>query len=620
MTLVTENELNKILNKQSSKDTLRFMTCGSVDDGKSTLIGRMLFDANTLFDDQINDLKQKNKIIDFSSLVDGLQAEREQGITIDVAYRYFFTNHRKFIVADAPGHFQYTRNMATAASTSDLAIILADATKGILPQTKRHTMICAMMGIKNIILAINKMDLVNYEKETYKKIQEDYEDFAKVFKFEMIYSIPIVATTGENIVSKSKNLSWYSKNTIFNLLENIDTKKGKTESFFRMPVQWINRNNSYYRGITGKIVSGKLTVNDKVKVLPSNILTSIKSINSITKSDEHSVTGESVSIELNQDLDVSRGDIIVSSNDNIKISDHFRARIIWFHENPGYIGRSYKLKIYSKILNAQITSIKHEIDVNKNVNLSANNITINNIYQINIKIDQKIPFTCFEENKSLGSFILIDRNENNTVAAGIIHSELYRANNIFEETFEVDIIKRNDLNSHKSKVIWFTGLSGAGKSTIANLFEKKLYSMGIRTYVLDGDNLRKGINKDLGFTKADRIENIRRTSEIAKLMMDSGIVVLVALISPLKSEREMTKKLFKKDQFFEVFVDAPIEILKKRDVKGLYKKAQKGEIKNFTGISQIYEEPDNPDFHLKTNEHNAEYLVNQLLNGIDLYK
>ena len=622
---VEDNEINikNFIKNQSALDTLRFITCGSVDDGKSTLIGRMLYESKMIFADQLATLKKdtiqtenNEDIIDYSLLLDGLSAEREQGITIDVAYRYFSTNVRKFIVADTPGHEQYTKNMVTGASTAQLAIILIDAKKGILPQTMRHSFICSLLGIKNIVLAINKMDLVEYKEEIYDKLKKEYNQQVKTLNFEKIISIPLSALKGDNLTAHSDNMKWYIGPTLFSYLESVKINHNNSNDPFRFSVQWVNRPNSEYRGYSGIINSGVIKKGDKIIALPSNEEAKVKDIILYKTSFLKATAGTSVTISLDRELDISRGDIIVSEKNPCAISDQFDTKIIWMDKMPGYIGRSYFIKIANKTLTAQITNIKYKINITSFAHEVSSELRQNDISIITLSLNKSIPFEPYSKCSSLGSFILIDKISNNTIAAGIINFSLHRAKNLSYQNLDIKKSSRHLLNSHVSKVLWLTGLSGSGKSTLANSLEKKLYAKGIRTYVLDGDNIRKSLNKDLGFSNADRVENIRRIAEVSKILVDSGIVVITAFISPFRAEREMARLLFEKNEFIEIYVNASLETAEFRDPKGLYKRARKGEILNFTGIDSPYEAPDKPEIILDTNsqsiEDNIEYLLKNL--------
>jgi len=617
--------VNTYLAEQASLDTLRFITCGSVDDGKSTLIGRMLYEAQLIFDDQVASLKSDSKKvgtqggdIDFALLVDGLAAEREQGITIDVAYRFFATDKRKFIVADTPGHEQYTRNMVTGASSADLAIILIDARQGILTQTRRHSMICSVLGIKNIVLAVNKMDLMDYSKDTFEQIEANYRAFAKQLNFTQITAIPISALKGDNVIQRSTNSHWYHGPTLLGYLETLDYQSSDVEQPLRFPVQWVNRPNLDFRGFSGTIEAGRAQVGQAVRILPSGETANINEIILFKDKLKQADAGRAVTLTLDREIDASRGDLIVAADAPCEISDQFEIELIWMDQEPGFLGRSYLMKIGTQTVSAQITEIKHKININTFEKLSASKLELNDLCAVKIKTDRAIPFEAYKTCPGIGSLILIDRMSNQTVAAGMIDYALRRASNVHRQKLDVDKSTRRQMNGHTSKVIWFTGLSGSGKSTVANALEKELHTQGIRTYVLDGDNVRHGLNKDLGFTDADRVENIRRISEVAKLMMDAGIVVLTAFISPFRAERRMARELFEDGEFIEVFVNTPLEVAESRDPKGLYKKARKGEIPNFTGIGSPYEAPENPEINVFTAQDSIEEIVKQLIKKLDL--
>ena len=617
--------IDRFLEEQSKLGTLRFLTCGSVDDGKSTLIGRLLFEANALFADQVTELRLESlksgtqgKEVDFALLVDGLSAEREQGITIDVAYRYFSTENRKFIVADTPGHEQYTRNMVTGASNADVAIMLVDARHGILTQTRRHSIICATLGIKKILLAVNKMDLVDYSRQTFDSIVADYESFAHKLDFESIDSIPIVAHKGDNIMLRSERTDWFHGPTIMSYLERVNIDFDSSKKPLRMPVQWVNRPNSDFRGLSGTVEAGKLEIDQAIRVLPSGEYATIKDVVLFGDRLDSALAGQAITIILDRELDVSRGDVIVAADDPAEISDHFEVDLVWTGQTSGYAGRSYLLKIGTLTTNAQITVIKYKVNINTLEKLSANTLELNDFSVVTIKTDWAIPFEKYSECRSLGGFILIDRLDNQTVAAGMIKFALRRAGNVHLHKMDIDKPKRQALNGHKGKVFWFTGISGSGKSTIANALENELHRRGIRTYILDGDNIRHGLNKDLGFSEADRVENIRRIGEVAKLMLDAGIVVITAFISPFQAERRMVRAMFDKDEFVEIFLDVPLAVAESRDPKGLYKKARRGELLNFTGIDSRYEAPENPEFYFSTDKEGLDAILASLLIKLDL--
>jgi len=626
--LVQENSaIEKVRNyieNQADLDLLRFITCGSVDDGKSTLIGRMLYEAQSLFEDQIAALKADSRKvgtqgdeIDFALLVDGLAAEREQGITIDVAYRYFNTDKRKFIVADTPGHEQYTRNMVTGASKADVAVILIDSTQGVLTQTKRHSFITSLLGIKHVVLAVNKMDLVDFNEQTFDNIVEDYNKFAVNLHFHSITAIPVSALFGDNIVERSSKTTWYSGPTLLGYLETIEVEQSKLEEPFRYSVQWVNRPNSTYRGYAGNIISGKVNKNDQVRILPSGELANIESIQLYKSQLESAVAGQSVTLTLNKEIDVTRGDVIVSANSPSEVSDQFEVSLVWMDSDRGFVGRSYWLLIGAMRVNATITNIKYKYNINSFEKLQTRSMKLNDIGEATISLDRPIPFETYASCKSMGAFVLVDRYNFATVAAGMINFSLRRAQNVHRQALSVDKCARAKLNGHPGKVLWFTGLSGSGKSTVANAVEQALHRQGMRTYILDGDNVRQGLNNDLGFTDADRVENIRRIAEVSKLMVDAGLVVLTAFISPFRSERDMARSLFDEGEFLEIHVDVPLEIAETRDPKGLYKKARKGELPNFTGIDSAYEQPKEAELVLATGDLSVEQCVDQVLQAME---
>ena len=617
--------VNAYLEEQAALDTLRFITCGSVDDGKSTLIGRMLFEAQLIFEDQVASLKNDSKKmgtqggdIDFALLVDGLAAEREQGITIDVAYRFFATDRRKFIVADTPGHEQYTRNMVTGASTADVAVILIDARQGILTQTRRHSMICSSLGIKNVVLAINKMDLVGYDQEVFDQIVSEYQTFSDELAFETVTPIPMSALKGDNVVTRSQGTHWYSGPTLLGFLETVDTRALKVEHPLRFPVQWVNRPNLDFRGFSGTIEAGRATIGQGVRILPSGETASIKDIVLFEDSLESAEAGQAVTLTLDREVDASRGDLIVAGDAPCEVSDQFEVNLVWMEQEPGYVGRSYQLKLGASTVNAQISQIKHKTNINTFEKLAAAKLELNDLSVVTLKTDKPIAYEAFEACPSMGAFILIDRMTHQTVGAGMIRFALHRATNVHKHKLDVDKDARRRLNGHTSQCLWFTGLSGSGKSTIANALEKELHTQGVRTYILDGDNVRLGLNNDLGFTDADRVENIRRVGEVAKLMVDAGMVVLCCFISPFKNEREMARMLFEDGEFVEVFVDIPLDVAESRDPKGLYKKARQGQIPNFTGISSPYEAPESPEIHLKDSEKSVDEQVKAILSHVKL--
>ena len=616
--------VNEFIKKQRSISTLRFITCGSVDDGKSTLIGRMLFDSKIIFNDQIDDIKTINKKskkenkMDFSLLLDGLIAEREQKITIDIAHRYFQTSKRRFIVADTPGHEEYTKNMVTGASVADLAIILVNAKKGILPQTLRHSFICSFLGIKNIILVINKMDLVKYDKAVFNTIKSNYHDKVRTFNFNEIVSIPISALEGLNIIKKSNKMDWFKGKPLLKVLENIEVKnfKKNKNSIFQVQRVGIDKNNQrFYSGI---MRDGNLKKNQKITIHPSGEENVIKRMLLYKKTLLETNPGESISIFLKKEVDISRGYLISDLYTRVGLSDQFQSRLIWLSKNEGYTGRLYYLKMGGFTVDVQITKIKNIVNVYNSSYVRSSKLVLNDVGIVEISINKKIPFQSYDVNRSLGSFIIIDRITYETLGAGMINFSMRRSDNIFQSDHVISKTKRNLLNGHKSKVLWFTGLSGSGKSTIANNLEKKLHKDGIKTFILDGDNIRKGLNKDLGFKLEDRVENIRRIAEVSKIMVEAGILVLVAFISPFRAERDMARSLFKAGDFLEIFVNTSLKVAEKRDVKGLYAKARKGKILNFTGISSPYEKPINPDIELKTEKQSVTKTVNYLYNKLDL--
>ena len=613
------NSINQYLRKQASLDLLRFITCGSVDDGKSTLIGRMLYESQMIFDDQIVSLKNESKKhgtlgedIDFALLVDGLSAEREQGITIDVAYRFFSSSKRKFIVADTPGHEQYTRNMATGASTADLAILLVDARNGILTQTRRHSFIVSLLGIKNIILAINKMDLVQYSEGVFKKIENEYKTFSKELNFQKIQSIPISALKGDNVYQKSKMMKWYKGKTLFDYLETVKVKSTNSSNFY-YPVQRVNRPNLNFRGFSGTVASGAIKVGDEIINIPSKQKAKVKEIYLGEKSIKSTSLNNSVTITLNKEIDISRGDIICKKNSPLETADQFNINMIWMGNEKCFSGRTYIAKIHNIQSSIKILDIKKLYNVNTLENKPSKELSLNDVAEVTVSFIKNIPYSNYKDNRILGSMILIDPLSNQTLGVGMINFSLRRSQNIYLQNLSINQELREKLNGHKGQVLWLTGLSGSGKSTIANALEKELYSQGKKTYILDGDNIRHGLNKDLGFTDNDRVENIRRVAEVAKLMCDAGLIVITAFISPFRTEREMARSLFKKDEFKEVYISTPLKIAEKRDPKGLYKKARQGQIPNFTGIDSPYEKPIQPDLEIDTSKKSLNESVKTIL-------
>ena len=600
-------QVDAYVDTQAQLDLLRFITCGSVDDGKSTLIGRMLYEAQMIFEDQVTSLQSDSKKvgaqggeIDFALLVDGLAAEREQGITIDVAYRFFNTDHRKFIVADTPGHEQYTRNMVTGASTADVAIILIDASQGVLTQTRRHSFIASLLGIEHVVLAVNKMDLVDFSEERFNAICNEYQALRKHLAFKSVTPIPLSALKGDNVIRRSSRMDWYQGPTLLGFLETVDIRERLNQHAFRFPVQWVNRPNSDFRGFSGTVVAGSIRPGDAIRALPSGQTASVERIVLSTQDLDRAVTDQAVTLTLDREIDLSRGDLIVSADTPCEVSDQFEAELVWMDNEPGYVGRRYILQLGTSQANASLSEIKFKYDVNTFNQRSGRELSFNEIANIQITLDAEIPFEAYTDCPGLGAFVLIDRYSNATVAAGIIRFALRRASNIHRQALSIDRAAREKLSGHRGRVAWLTGLSGSGKSTIASAAEQLLHKQGFRTYILDGDNVRHGLSKDLGFTVADRIENIRRIAEVAKLMVDAGVIVLTAFISPFRDERDMAKSLFEPDDFLEVFVDTPLAIAEERDPKGLYKKARSGKLPNFTGIDSEYQPPRNPSLTLKT--------------------
>lgn len=613
-------DITAYLKAQEEKSMLRFITCGSVDDGKSTLIGRLLYDSKLIFEDQLSALEADSKKmgtqgeeIDFALLVDGLAAEREQGITIDVAYRFFSTDKRKFIVADTPGHEQYTRNMATGASTADVAILLIDARRGVLTQTRRHSFICSLLGIKRIVLAVNKMDLVDYSQDVLNDIDADYRAFSKDFGFTEIVTIPLSALKGDNILTHSDATPWYDGPSLMTYLETVQVGDARQAADFRLPVQWVNRPNLDFRGFSGTVASGSIKVGDPIKALPSAQESTVKSIVTYDGELEEAVAGEAITLTLEDEIDISRGDIIAGKDNPPEVADQFEAKIIWMHDDAMLPGRPYLFKTANKTIPGSVTDLKHKINVNTLAQRPAKTLELNEIGVCNIGLDSRIAFDPYGDNKETGAFIIIDRLSNTTVGVGMIDFALRRASNIHWQALDVDKQARADQKHQRPAVLWFTGLSGSGKSTIANIVEKRLFARGRHTYTLDGDNVRHGLNQDLGFTDADRVENIRRVGEVAKLMVDAGLVVMTSFISPFRAERRMVHDLMDEGEFIEVYVDTPIEVCAERDPKGLYKKAKAGEIKNFTGFDSPYEAPERAAIHVKTDEADAEACADQII-------
>lgn len=612
------------LKQHEEKSLLRFITCGSVDDGKSTLIGRLLYDSKMIFEDQLNALEADSKKmgtqgqeIDFALLVDGLAAEREQGITIDVAYRFFSTEKRKFIVADTPGHEQYTRNMATGASTADVAILLIDARKGVLTQTRRHSFIASLLGIKNIVLAVNKIDLVDYSPDVVKGIETEYRDFSRDFGFTDITAIPLSALKGDNILGASENTPWYAGPSLMEYLETVNVDDVRQSGDFRMGVQWVNRPNLDFRGFSGTIANGTVRVGDRIKALPSAQESTVASIVTYDGNLDEAVAGEAVTITLADEIDISRGDVIAGKDHPPEVADQFEAKIIWMHEEAMLPGRPYLIKTANKTLPGHVTDLKFKVNVNTLEKTAAKKLELNEIGVCNISLDSRIAFDPYAKTPDLGNFIIIDRLTNNTVGVGMIEFALRRASNIHWQALDVNKVARAEMKYQRPALLWFTGLSGSGKSTIANIVEKRLFARARHTYVLDGDNVRHGLNQDLGFTDADRVENIRRVGEVAKLMVDAGLVVMTSFISPFRAERRMVHDLMDEGEFVEVFIDTPIEVCAARDPKGLYKKAKAGEIKNFTGYDSPYEAPERAAIHVKTDEMSAEECADVIIDYLE---
>ena len=632
-------DIHEYLHRHETKSLLRFITCGSVDDGKSTLIGRLLHDTKGLFDDQLATLEKdsakhgtQGEEMDFALLVDGLAAEREQGITIDVAYRFFSTDKRKFIVADCPGHEQYTRNMATGASTADVAVVLIDARKGVLTQTRRHSFIVSGLGINHVLLAVNKMDLVDFDEGVFNAIVEQYQQLADQLGISSVQAVPLSALAGDNLIASSARTPWYKGPSVLSYLEDVGESSAlfdhgeETPPFLgredgrdacgRLPVQCVCRPNLDFRGFAGTVCAGAFAVGEEVAVLPSGKRSRIARIVTQGGNLDSARRGQAVTLTLADEVDISRGDVIVSARNPCETADQFAAHVIWMDEAELIPGRGYWLKIGARTVNATVTEIKHKIDINNQEPLAAKTLHLNEIGVCNLKLDQAIAFEPYALDKTLGGFILIDRQSNATVAAGTIDFALRRAGNIHWQAMDVNKAARAGLKSQTPRCIWFTGLSGSGKSTIANQLEQRLLATHHHTYALDGDNVRHGLNRDLGFTEADRVENIRRVAEVARLMVDAGLIVLVSFISPFRSERDMARALFSDDEFIEVFVDTPLELCEQRDVKGLYAKARAGQLPNFTGISSPYEAPLQPELHLRTAEAPLEDLVETVLKRI----
>ena len=610
------------LRQQQSKSLLRLITCGSVDDGKSTLLGRLLYDTKLLFDDQLAALESdsrrhgtQNGELDFALLVDGLSAEREQGITIDVAYRFFSTDRRKFIVADCPGHEQYTRNMATGASTAELAVVLVDARKGLLTQTRRHTYICGLLGIRHVLLAVNKMDLVGYDEDVFLAIERDYRALAAQMDIAHVTAVPMSALRGENVSRRSALMEWYGGASLLEHLETVEISRSASELGFRMPVQWVCRPDQSFRGYAGQVVAGSIRPGDEVVVLPSGVRSKVAQLVTFDGEGDRAVEGDPITLTLEDERDISRGDLIAAATQPPQVADQFAAHLLWMGEAALLPGRPYWLKIGARTVTAQVMDIKHKVDVNTQEHLAAKRLELNEVGQCNISLDHAIAFEPYARCRELGAFILIDRQTNATVAAGTLDFALRRAGNIHWQHLEIDRAARARIKGQTPACLWFTGLSGSGKSTVANLVEKRLHAAGYHTYILDGDNVRHGLNRDLGFTEEDRVENIRRVAEVAHMMVDAGLIVLVSFISPFRSDRQVARALFDEGQFYEVFVDTPLEVCAQRDPKGLYAKARAGKITNFTGVDSPYERPEHPELHLELagSDVQAQRVIDRLL-------
>lgn len=617
------NDIDAYLKAHENKSLLRFITCGSVDDGKSTLIGRLLYESKMIFEDQLTALEQDSKKvgtqgenIDFALLVDGLAAEREQGITIDVAYRFFATEHRKFIVADTPGHEQYTRNMATGASTADLAVLLIDARQGVLTQTKRHAFIASQLGVRHIVLAVNKMDLVDYSENVFNEIVEDFKAFAAQLDIPNLHAIPVSALVGDNVVDGSRFMPWYEGPSLLGYLEGVDVEAEETSLPFRMPVQWVNRPDLDFRGYAGRIAGGIIRPGDDIRVLPSGKQSKIARIVTMDSDLDEAVSGQSVTLTLTDEIDISRGDVIATSETPPEISDQFDTIIIWLSEEPMLPGRSYRMKTSSRLVSATVNVPKHKTDVNTLQKLPAKTLQLNEIGNCTLAVDRPIAFDSYAKNRQTGSFILIDRMTNNTVGMGMINFPLRRAANIHWQNLDINKAANAEQKGQNPAVLWFTGLSGSGKSTIANEVQRRLYATGRHSFILDGDNVRHGLNRDLGFTDADRVENIRRVAEVSKLMVEAGLITLVSFISPFRAERELARNLMEEGEFIEIFVNTPLSVAETRDPKGLYKKARAGNLKNFTGIDSPYEAPENPEIEINTAEMSVEDAAERVINGL----
>ena len=613
-------DIDEYLTSHQYKSLLRFITCGSVDDGKSTLIGRLLYESHMVFEDHLAQLEAdsvkvgtQGSDLDFALLLDGLTAEREQGITIDVAYRFFSTERRKFIVADTPGHEQYTRNMVTGASTADVAVLMVDARRGILTQTRRHSYLVSLLGIKHIVVAVNKMDLVDYSQETFDAIEEDFRQFAAQLDIEHLSFIPVSALKGDNIVETSANTGWYHGPTLMGYLETVPVDDDVAAGPFRMPVQWVNRPDLDFRGFSGRIVGGTVRPGDSIRVLPAGTTSTVDRIVTFDGDLDEAIAGQSVTITLTDEIDASRGDLICGNDAPAEVADQFEGHVVWMHEDEMLPGRPYLMKIGTRTVGVTIANPKYRVDVNTLDQLAANTLELNEIGVCNLSLERPIPFDPYGDNRDTGSFVIIDKLTLNTVGAGMIHFALRRSHNIHWQDVRVDKAARSAQNLHRPAVVWMTGLSGSGKSTIANIVESKLHTLGTHTYMLDGDNVRHGLNRDLGFTDVDRVENIRRIAEVSTLMADAGLVVIVSFISPFAAERQLAKDRVGSDEFIEVHVDVSVEVAESRDPKGLYAKARKGELSNFTGIDSPYEAPESPDVHIDAANVDADVAADRVI-------
>ena len=617
--------LEAYLRRQEDKDLLRFITCGSVDDGKSTLIGRLLYDCKLVSEDQLASLETasarigsaESSTLNLALLVDGLAAEREQGITIDVAYRYFATDRRKFIIADTPGHEQYTRNMATGASTADAAVLLVDACKGVRPQTRRHSIIVALLGIRQVLLAVNKMDMVGWNQAVFERVAEDYRGFVRQLDLERVTAIPVSALTGDNVTVPSAAMGWYDGPPLLAELERVEVTADAWDRPFRMPVQWVNRPGQNFRGFSGTIAGGSVQPGDHVAILPSGRTTTVSRIITMDGDLDEAGANQAVTLVLGEEIDVSRGDVLAAAEARPEVADQFAAHVVWMSEQPLLPGRPYLLRLGTATVGATITELKHRININSLERVAAKHLDLNEIGVCNLFLDRPIAFDSYRESRTMGGFVLIDRLTNATVGCGMIDFPLRRAANIHPQPMQVDKAARAAAIGQKPCVLWFTGLSGSGKSTIANVVEQALHHRGLRTMSLDGDNIRYGLNRDLGFTDEDRVENIRRVAEVAKLMVEAGLIVLVSFISPFRSERRMARELLEEGEFLEIFVDAPLNVCEARDPKGLYRKARAGQLPNFTGIDSPYEPPEAPELHLRAGEEPLERLADRVLALLD---